>query len=82
MKHQGIDDWVSVFSAPTIDEAEIVRGMLEASKVPVALAREALATSGLAEGAENEVIVKVPKEMVPKAIQLLQTVEHGFRDEY
>ncbi|MBS4007442.1 MAG: hypothetical protein KGZ45_03330 [Clostridium sp.] len=81
MKHQGIDGWVSIFIAATIDEAEIVRGLLEASKVPVALTREALASSGLDEGAENEVIVKVPRELVPKAIQLLQTVRHGLQDE-
>ncbi|MBT9166954.1 MAG: hypothetical protein DDT19_00278 [Syntrophomonadaceae bacterium] len=74
MKYQGIDGWVSIFSTPTIDEAEIVKGLLEASKVPVALDREALTASGLDEGAANEVMVKVPKEMVPKAIQLLHIV--------
>ncbi len=82
MKYLGIDGWVSIFSTVTIDEAEIVKGLLEASKVPVALDREALASSGLDEGAENEVRVKVPKERVPKAIQLLQTLQYGFGDEY
>ncbi len=82
MKYLGIDGWVSIFSTVTIDEAEIVKGLLEASKVPVALDREALASSGLDEGEENEVRLKVPKEMVPKAIQLLQTLQYGFGDEY
>ncbi|MBS3887100.1 MAG: hypothetical protein KGZ41_01670 [Dethiobacter sp.] len=81
MRHQGIDGWVSIFSAATIDDAEIVKGMLEASKVPVVLDSETLASGGLDEGAENEVVVKVPKELVPKAIQLLQTVKYGVRAE-
>jgi len=81
MKYQGIDSWVSVFNAATIDEAKIVKGMLEASKVPVVLDRETWASSSLDEGVQNEVAVKVPKEMVPKAIQLLRAGQYGVQDE-
>jgi len=81
MKYQGIDSWVSIFNAANIDEAKIVKGMLEAAKVPVVLDGEALASSGLDESVESEVAVKVPKEMVPKAIQLLQDVKYGVRAE-
>jgi len=81
MKYQGIDSWVSVFNAATIDEAKIVKGMLEASKVPVVLDREAWASSSLDEDVQNEVAVKVPKELVSKAIQLLRAGQYGVQDE-
>lgn len=81
MKYQGIDSWVSIFNAANIDEAKIVKGMLEAAKVPVVLDGEALASSGLDESVESEVAVKVLKEMVPKAIQLLQDVKYSVRAE-
>ena len=81
MKYQGIDSWVSIFNAANIDEAKIVKGMLEAAKVPVVLDGEALASSDLDESVESEVAVKVPKEMVPKAIQLLQDVKYSVRAE-
>lgn len=81
MKYQGIDSWVSIFNAANIDEAKIVKGMLEAAKVPVVLDGEALASSGLDESVESEVAVKVPKEMAPKAIQLLQNVKYSVRAE-
>lgn len=82
MKYKGIDNWVSIFDAATVDEANIVKGMLEASKIPVVLDRDtAGAVSGFADGTDNEVVVKVPKEMVAKASQLLQSTPYGVPGE-
>ncbi|MDW7649781.1 MAG: hypothetical protein SCK29_01410 [Bacillota bacterium] len=82
MKYQGIDNWVPVFEAATVDEANIVKGMLEASKIPVILDREAANSEfAMAEGSVNEVVVKVPREMVAKVAQLLQATPYGVPEE-
>lgn len=82
MKYQGIDNWVTVFEAANIDEANIVKGMLEASQIPVVLAREAAgAIYGLSVGPLSEVAVKVPKEMASRASQLLQSTPYGVMPE-
>ena len=74
MKYQGAESWVSVFDAPTVDEADVVKGLLEASKIPVILDRDTAGSMlGLDEGFENEVLVKVPREMASKATQILQS---------
>jgi hypothetical protein len=80
MKYQGIDNWVSIFEAGTVDEAGIVKGMLEASNIPVILDRET-AGSDFVTGSASEVVVKVPKEQVAKAAQLLQSTPFGVPEE-
>lgn len=78
MKYTGVDSWVAVFEAATVDEANIVKGVLEAAKIPVILDREAVGSElDLADGSVNEVVVKVPKEMVAKVVQLLQGTPYG-----
>ena len=74
MTYQGAENWIPVFDAPTVDEADVVKGLLEAAKIPVILDRDVAGSmSGLDEGAESEVAVKVPKEMAAKAAQILQS---------
>lgn len=83
MKYQEFENWVTFIEAATVDEASIIKAMLEASKIPVVLDREA--ASSLADysgGAEDEVVVKVPKEMVARATQLLKsTTPYGVPEE-
>jgi hypothetical protein len=74
MKYEGLDTWVSVFEAANIDEANIVKGLLKVSDIPVHLEREAAGSIyGLTAGPLSEVVVKVPKEMASLATQLLQS---------
>jgi hypothetical protein len=78
MKYTGVDNWVAVFEAAMVDEADIVKGVLEAAKIPVILDRDAAGSElDLADGSVNEVVVKVPKEMVAKVVQLLQGTPYG-----
>lgn len=80
MIYQGTDSWVTVFEASTADEAEIVRGMMQASKIPVILDRDT-SGAGVADGSDSEVMVKVPKEMAARATQLLQATPYGVPEE-
>jgi hypothetical protein len=80
MKYQGIDNWVSVFEAATVDEASIIKGMLEASSIPVILDREA-AGAEFAADSPSEVVVKVPREQVARAARLLQSTPYGVPEE-
>lgn len=74
MTYLGAENWVPVFDAPSVDEADVVKGLLEASKIPVILDRDTAGSMlGLDEGSESEVSVKVPKEMASKAAQILQS---------
>lgn len=78
MKYEGIDNWVSIFEAATWEEATMVKGMLEAAKIPVVLDRDSLADGySMAASVMSEILVKVPKQMVTKAAQLLQTKSFG-----
>jgi hypothetical protein len=82
MKYQDIDSWVTVFEAANIDEANIVKGMLEASEIPVFLEREAIGSVyKLSIGPLSEVAVKVPKNQAAKAGQLLQATQFGVMPE-
>lgn len=70
--------WVTVFEAANIDEANIVKGLLEAAELPVILEREAIgAIYGIAVGPLSEVAVKVPPDLAERAIQLLQSAPFG-----
>ncbi|HZK25478.1 MAG TPA: hypothetical protein VFC74_08825 [Oscillospiraceae bacterium] len=78
MKYEGIDNWVSIFEAATWEEATMAKGMLEAAKIPVILDRDSLGDGySMSASVMNEVVVKVPKQMVTKAAQLLQTKSFG-----
>ncbi|EEG77354.1 hypothetical protein [Dethiobacter alkaliphilus] len=79
MTYQDIENWVSIFEAATVDEAGIIKGMLEASKIPVVLDRETV--NSPADLSEYEVVVKVPKEMAARAAQLLQATPYGVPEE-
>ena len=82
MKFEGYDSWVSIFDAATVEEAMIVKGMLESLKIPVAIERDSVGDAfGLASSVSSDVIVKVPKDMVSKASQLLQAKQFGARQE-
>jgi hypothetical protein len=80
MKYQGVDSWVPIFEAPTVDEAYVIKGMLEASKIPVILDRET-AMLGEADGSGSEVLVKVPTEKVARAAQVLQSTPYGVPEQ-
>ncbi len=74
--------WVTVFEAANIDEANIVKGLLEAADIPVYLEREAIgAIYKLSVGPLSEVAVKVPKDKAAKASQLLQSTAYGAAPE-
>lgn len=78
MKSREIDSWATVFEAANIDEANIVKGLLELAELPVILEREAVAAIyGLAVGPLSEVAVKVPQELAERALQLLQSAPYG-----
>jgi hypothetical protein len=80
MKYQGMENWVPVFEASTVDEASIVKGMLEASRIPAILDRDT-AGADFFEGSAGEVVVKVPKDKAAKAAQLLQATPFGVPEE-
>ena len=72
MKFEGNENWVPIFEAATVEEATMLMGMLEAARIPVVLDRDGAGdASGFASGVMNEVAIKVPKEMVSKATNLL-----------
>lgn len=73
MKYQGIDNWVPVFETATVDEATIIKGMLEGANIPALLDRETASDFG----SSSEVVVKVPKELAARAAQLLQATPFG-----
>ncbi len=78
MKPGEIDSWVTVFEAATIDEANIVKGLLESAEVPVILEREAIgAIYALTVGPLSEIAVKVPPDLAERALQLLQSAPYG-----
>lgn len=80
--NQGVDSWVPVFEAPTVDEAYVIKGMLEASKIPVILDRETVDSMFSETGGwTSEVLVKVPKEKVARAAQLLQSTPFGVPEQ-
>jgi hypothetical protein len=82
MKYEEEDNWVTVFEAANIDEANIVKSMLEASEIPVILEREAAGVIyGLSIGPLSEVAVKVPKKLAPLAAQLLQNTSFTIPEE-
>ncbi|MBS4023836.1 MAG: DUF2007 domain-containing protein [Dethiobacter sp.] len=82
MQNQDFESWVTVFEASNIDEANIVKGMLEASDIPVFLEREAVgAIYRLSVGPLSEVAVKVPKNNAARASQLLQSTHFGVMPE-
>ena len=73
--------WTAVFEATTYEEAIVVKGMLEAAKIPVVLARDSVGSGlGITDGLFSELVVKVPKNMAAKAVQLLQA-KQMFRTE-
>ncbi|MCR3922728.1 MAG: hypothetical protein NUK65_09465 [Firmicutes bacterium] len=83
MNNEGIDSWISIFEATTFEEAAIVKGLLESSKIPVVLDRDSLGDSyGMEESVFNEVAVKVPKELVSEAAQLVQSKQYGTPQDY
>jgi len=78
MKPGEIESWVTVFEASNIDEANIVKGLLEAAELPVILEREAIgAIYALTVGPLSEVAVKVPRDLAERAVQLLQAAPFG-----
>ncbi len=82
MKYQDVEGWVTVFEATNIDEANIIKGMLEAADVPVFLEREAIgAIYKVSVGPLSEVAVKVPQNKAAKASQLLQESKFGVMPE-
>ncbi len=73
--------WTAVFEATTYEEAIVVKGMLEAAKIPVVLDRDSVGSVlGITDGLLSELVVKVPKNMAAKAVQLLQA-KQMFRTE-
>ncbi|NLN06980.1 MAG: hypothetical protein GX167_05105 [Firmicutes bacterium] len=73
--------WTAVFEATTYEEAIVVKGMLEAAKIPVVLDRDSVGSGlGITDGLLSELVVKVPKNMAAKAVQLLQA-KQMFRTE-
>ncbi|NLP37842.1 MAG: hypothetical protein GX357_09340 [Firmicutes bacterium] len=72
MKYNGTERWVAVFQAATEEEANIVKGMLGAAKIPVLLDRDASEAFELSSGVFGEIVVKVPKQLATKAAKLLQ----------
>ncbi|NLZ93206.1 MAG: hypothetical protein GX922_04200 [Firmicutes bacterium] len=82
MKYQGIDHWVSVFEATTWEEAAMIKGMLEAAKIPVMLDRDSLDNGySLSFSVMNEILIKVPKNKASTAAQLLQSKSFGLSHE-
>ena len=78
MKSQELEGWVTIFEAANIDEANIIKGLLEAAEFPVILEREIIgAIYGLSVGPLSEVAVKVPQEWAARAVQLLKTAPFG-----
>ncbi|HHX74643.1 MAG TPA: hypothetical protein GX699_07050 [Firmicutes bacterium] len=73
MRNHDNGAWTAVFEAATYEEATVVKGMLEAAKIPVALDRDSVGDGlGITDGLLSEVVVKVPKSLAGKAVQLLQ----------
>ena len=65
--------WVSVYEAPTLEEAHIVKGRLESEDIPVVLLR----TGGLAAVhalpmAGEAVKVQVPRVLAERALEVLE----------
>jgi hypothetical protein len=83
MKYKDVETgWVTVFEAANIDEANIVKGMLESADIPVFLEREAIgAVYKLSVGPLSEVAVKVPGDQAARASQLLQSSACGLGPE-
>ena len=78
MKYAGIDNWVSVFEAASWEEAAVIKGMLEAAKIPVILDRDSLGDGySMSTSVVSDVLVKVPRQMVAKAAQMLQKKSFG-----
>lgn len=76
MTYQGSDTWVFVFEAGTAEEASMVKGVLEASKIPVMLERDT--TAGTEDMSDDEIAVKVPQPMAAKAARVLKSAFHGL----
>lgn len=82
MRYQESEKWVTVFEANTIDEAELVKALLESASIPVILEREAAgAIYRLTVGPLSEVAVKVPRQRADEAAQLLAATPFGMPEE-
>ena len=78
MKYAGIDNWVSVFEAASWEEAAVIKGMLEAAKIPVILDRDSLGDGySMSTMLVRAVLVKVQSQMEATAAQKLQKKSFG-----
>lgn len=82
MGYQESEKWVTVFEANNIDEANLVKAMLESAAIPVILEREAAgAVYRISVGPLSEVVVKVPPQRADEAMQLLASTPFGMPEE-
>lgn len=75
MKYNGYDEWVTVFETVTMEDAAMVREMLEKSKIPAILDREPAAV--FVPDSAGDIVVKVPKEKAAAAARVLQSSRAG-----
>ncbi|NLZ39327.1 MAG: hypothetical protein GX893_06950 [Firmicutes bacterium] len=74
MKYDGAEHWVSVFEAATWEEAAMIKGVLEAAKIPVMLDRDSLNKGySLSLSVMSEVLIKVSRNMASRAAHLLHS---------
>ncbi|HHU30244.1 MAG: hypothetical protein QM368_02800 [Bacillota bacterium] len=75
MKYNGYDEWVTVFETVTMEDAAMVREMLEKAKIPAILDREPAA--GFVSDSAGDIVVKVPKEKAAAVARVLQSSRAG-----
>ena len=64
MKYNGYDEWVTVFETVTMEDAAMVREMLEKAKIPAILDREPAA--GFVSDSAGDIVVKVPRRKLQR----------------
>ena len=71
-------EWVSVFSAAGLLEADMLKAFLEAQGLQVILSQESVGrTLGLSAGRLGKVEVLVPAQQVAEAKRLIDEIEEG-----
>jgi len=71
-------EWVSVFSAAGLLEADMLKAFLEAQGLQVILSQESVGrTLGLTAGRLGKVEVLVPAQQVSEAKRLIDEIEEG-----